>query len=85
MGNGFFLPLLPPLQKGPAGIVCQEHRAALPHIEIRRLHHPVIDKRQHKAVGKAGPQLLHQVQRQRFPTGAVSMKITHIGVQSHAF
>ena len=68
-----------------AGIVGQEHRAALPHIKIFRLHHPVIDKRQHKAVGKAGTQLLHQIQRQGLPTGAVPMKIAHIGVQSHAF
>ena len=85
VGDGLPLALLPLLQKGPPSPVGEEHRAAFPKGKILRLQHAVVDKRQHKPVGQAGPQLLHQVQGQRLPPRAVPVKIAHIGVQPHAF
>lgn len=84
MGRRFPFPLLPPLQEGAPGLVRQIDPAALPEVETRLLEHPVVDQGENEAVRHAGAQILHQVQSQGVPAGAVPVEKAHVGVQPHA-
>ena len=54
-------------------------------LKITLLHDAVIDERQHKAVGKAWAQLLHEIKRQRCAARAVAVEKADIGVQPDRF
>ena len=85
MRDGLLFSLLPLLQERPAPCVRQQHRAALAEVKIDRFEHTVVDEREHKAVGKARAQLLHQIERQRLPPWPVAVEISDVGVQPYAF
>lgn len=76
---------VPGFQKLFPTLIGKQHRAAVLHLKVFRLYHPVVDQRQHKAVCHAGAKLFHQVQRQRFPPRTVPVEKAHIGIQPHAF
>ena len=85
MGQRIPLPLLPGFQEFPSSIVCEQYCATVLSLKVFRPDHSVVDQGQHKPICHAGPQLLHQVQRQGFPPGTIPVEKAHIGIQPNAF
>lgn len=85
MGHLIALSLLPCGENGFSRIVFEKNTSGILGVEIRALDLAAVEKRERGAVGEKGAEFLHEIERERWTSGAVAMEKPALRVESAGF